>query len=71
MVDHSLTGSRSTAATGVKYGSKILQKTLEQFTPLPGGAVETVVGGTVSGLEKWDATRITNALHVIGKLDTQ
>ncbi|CAF1000906.1 unnamed protein product [Didymodactylos carnosus] len=72
MVDHSLTGSLSTAATGVKYGSKILQKIVEQFTPLPGGAaVETVVGGVVSGLEKWDATRITNALRVIGKLDTQ
>ncbi|CAF1121992.1 unnamed protein product [Didymodactylos carnosus] len=71
MVSHCLMGALSTGAEGLKWGFKILKGIVSHFTSLPGGAtVEQVTRGVVSGLEKWDAHRITNALNVIGKLDT-
>ncbi|CAF4395470.1 unnamed protein product, partial [Didymodactylos carnosus] len=71
MVSHCLTGALSTGAQGLKWGFEIIKRVVNHFTSLPGGAtVEQVAGGVVSGLKKWDAHRITNALNVIGKLDT-
>ncbi|CAF1527794.1 unnamed protein product, partial [Didymodactylos carnosus] len=65
-VSRSLTGGVSTGAQNFK----ILKGIINHFTSLPGATLEQVAGGVVSGLEKWDAHRITNALNVIGKLDT-